>query len=82
MASEPEDEEDADDPEENSEDETARKTVRIIRLGKRCSARSPAGVVTKGCRLSWLTNSAPVYEPKCRGGGGGVGGEKQNRTPC
>jgi hypothetical protein len=33
VASEPEDEEDADDPEENSEDETARKTVRIIRLG-------------------------------------------------
>jgi hypothetical protein len=29
--------------------------------------------VTKRCRLSWLTNSALVYEPKC-GGGGGVAG--------
>jgi hypothetical protein len=28
--------------------------------------------VTKKCRLSWLTNSA-LYEPKCRGGGGGCG---------
>ncbi len=26
--------------------------------------------VTKRCRLSWLTNSALVYEPKCGGGGG------------
>jgi hypothetical protein len=33
-------------------------------------------VVTKICRLSWLTNSALVYEPKC-GGGGGVGGVNQ-----
>ena len=23
--------------------------------------------VTKRCRLSWLTNSALVYEPKCEG---------------
>ncbi len=30
--------------------------------------------VTKRCRLSWLTNSVLVYEPKCeRGGGGGAG---------
>ncbi len=29
--------------------------------------------ITKRCRLSWLTNSAPVYEPKCEGGGGGCG---------
>ncbi len=28
--------------------------------------------VTKRCRLSWPTNSALVYEPKCGGGGGGV----------
>ncbi len=28
--------------------------------------------VTEGCRLSWLTNSALVYEPKCGGEGGGV----------
>ncbi len=27
--------------------------------------------VTKTCRLSWLTNSALVYEPKRGGGGGG-----------
>ncbi len=25
--------------------------------------------VTKTCRLSWLTNSTLVYEPKCGGGG-------------
>ncbi len=29
---------------------------------------------TKRCRLSYLTNSALEYKPKCRGGGGGVGG--------
>ncbi len=29
-----------------------------------------AGGVTKRCRLSWLTSSALVYEPKGRGGGG------------
>jgi hypothetical protein len=29
--------------------------------------------VTKFCRLSWLTNSALVYEPICVGGGGGCG---------
>jgi hypothetical protein len=29
--------------------------------------------VTKRCRLSLLTNSALVYEPKCRGMGGGGG---------
>ncbi len=31
------------------------------------------GGTTKGCRLSWLTKSALVYEPKCVGGGGGGG---------
>jgi hypothetical protein len=30
--------------------------------------------VTKRCRLSWLTNSALVYYPKCEGGGGKWGG--------
>jgi hypothetical protein len=30
----------------------------------------PGKGVTKRCRLSWLTNSALVYEPKCWGGGG------------
>ncbi len=29
--------------------------------------------VTKRCRLSWLTNSALVNEPKCEGRGGVVG---------
>ncbi len=29
--------------------------------------------VTKRRRLSWLTNSALVYEPKCGGIGGGGG---------
>ncbi len=33
--------------------------------------------VTKRCRLSWLTNSALVYEPKCEGSGG-VGGVSAN----
>jgi hypothetical protein len=27
--------------------------------------------VTKICRLSWLTKSAPIYEPKSGGGGEG-----------
>jgi hypothetical protein len=30
--------------------------------------------VTKNCRLSWLTNSTLVYEPKCRGRRGVAGG--------
>jgi hypothetical protein len=34
------------------------------------SQNSPEQGVTKRCRLSWLTNSALVYEPK-RGGRGG-----------
>jgi hypothetical protein len=33
------------------------------------------------CRPSWLTNSALVYEPKCGGGGGGLGGEIQYVRP-
>jgi hypothetical protein len=35
--------------------------------------------VTKGCRLSWLTNSVLVYEPKC-GGEGGVAGSQPMGT--
>jgi hypothetical protein len=36
--------------------------------------------VTKICRLSWLTNSALVYEPKCGGmGRGGVAGSQPMR---
>jgi hypothetical protein len=34
---------------------------------------SPPGV-TKRCRLSWLTNSDLVYEPKCGGRGEGLRG--------
>jgi hypothetical protein len=37
--------------------------------------------VTKKGRLSWLTNSALVYEPKCGGGGGcGVSGVRPMGT--
>ncbi len=35
--------------------------------------------VTKICRLSWLTNSALEYEPKC-GGGGRVAGSQPMST--
>jgi hypothetical protein len=35
--------------------------------------------VTKRCRLSWLTNSVLVYEPKC-GGGVGVAGSQPMST--
>jgi hypothetical protein len=33
--------------------------------------------LTKRCRLSWLTNSALVYEPKC---GGGIAGSQSMST--
>ncbi len=38
--------------------------------------------VTKRCPLSWLTNSAIVYEPKCggMGGGGGFAGSQSMST--
>jgi hypothetical protein len=36
--------------------------------------------VKKRCRLSWLTNSALVYEHKCGGGEGGVEGSQPMRT--
>jgi hypothetical protein len=38
------------------------------------SVDCPFQGVTKRCRLPWLTNSALVYEPKCRGKRGGVAG--------
>ncbi len=39
--------------------------------------------ITKTCRLSWLTNSAPAYEPKCGGGGGcGVSANKYGSYCC
>ncbi len=40
----------------------AREKKEIVALSQR---------VTERCRLSWLTKSALVYEPKCGGGGGG-----------
>ncbi len=46
-------------------------------VGCRKGDRNSQGV-TKRCRLSWLTNSARVYEPKC--GGGGVVGSKAMST--
>ncbi len=36
--------------------------------------------VTKRCRLSWLTNSALLYEPKCGVRGGGVAGSRPIST--
>jgi hypothetical protein len=39
----------------------------------------PARESKKRCRLSWLTNSALVYEPKC-GGRGGVSGSQSMST--
>jgi hypothetical protein len=36
--------------------------------------------VSKRCRLSWLTNSALVYEPKCGGERGGVAGSQPMST--
>jgi hypothetical protein len=36
--------------------------------------------VTQRCRLSWLTNSALIYEPKC--GGGGSCGVSANECSC
>jgi len=38
--------------------------------------------VTKRCRLSWLTNSTLVYEPKCRERGGGGCGVLANEYSC
>ncbi len=38
--------------------------------------------VTKRCRLSWLTNSALMYETKCGGMGGGGCGFSANKYSC
>ncbi len=43
---------------------------RFVIMVRKNSWRVKTGV-TKRCRLSWLTNSALVYEPKCRGIGRG-----------
>jgi hypothetical protein len=44
-------------------------SIRIRKKNHREKLWNTAGV-TKRCRLSWLTNSTLVYEPKCGGGGG------------
>jgi hypothetical protein len=50
------------------------------------SSISQSQGVTKRFRLSWLTNSALVYEPKCGGlvgeGGGGICGVSANENSC
>jgi hypothetical protein len=38
--------------------------------------------VTKRCRLSWLTNSALVYEPKCGGRGVVAGSQAMSIQLC
>ncbi len=44
-----------------------------------CSSAVPCNQgVRKRCRLSWLTNSALVYEPKCGERGGGLWGLSQS----
>jgi hypothetical protein len=42
-----------------------------------CKDKTMQGT-TKRCRLSWLINSALVYEPKC--GGGGLAGSQPMST--
>jgi hypothetical protein len=60
----------------------------LARLAQRFSRNfydvcfQPGQGVTKTCRLSWLTNSALVYEPKCRGKGGGSCGVSANEYSC
>jgi hypothetical protein len=50
------------------------------RRGSTLQDRQEQGV-TKRCLLSWLTNSTPVYEPKCGGmGGGEVAGSQPMST--
>jgi hypothetical protein len=51
------------------------------KTGKKSLVPSFNQGITKRCRLSWLTNSALVYEPKCGGmGGGGVAGSQPLST--
>ncbi len=49
--------------------------VQILKM----QLRLTQGVTTKRCRLSWLTNSALAYEPKC-GGREGVAGSQPMST--
>jgi hypothetical protein len=50
-------------------------------LEKKTTVYCSQGVTTR-CRLSWLTNSALVYEPKCGGRGGGIAGVSANEYSC
>ncbi len=54
-----------------------RSFQRIIDVGNK--RERPCQGVTKRCRLSYLINSALVYEPKC-GGRGGVAGSQPMST--
>ncbi len=54
---------------------------RIFLFGNKCDLQHLRTVrktqrVTKRCRLSWRTNSALVYEPKCGRGGRVVAGSQ------
>ncbi len=45
------------------------KMLIMSRIFRTVLSKSCTRGVTKRCRLSWLTNSALVYEPTCGGGG-------------
>ncbi len=57
----------------------------LIIPGERAQLYFSQGV-TKRCHLSWFTDSALVYEPKCMGKGGGWrrggGGVSANEYSC
>jgi hypothetical protein len=56
------------------------KKIQVLLVPRFDSWPGPWGPgVTKRCRLSWLTNSALVFEPKC-GGRGGVAGSQPMST--
>ncbi len=55
----------------------------IVKLFSVCIASTPLGRgVTMICRLSWLANSALLYEPKRGGGEGGGCGVSANEYSC
>jgi hypothetical protein len=49
-------------------------------IGNNCFVRLKEQGVTKRCRLSWLTNSALVYRPKCGGRGGAVESQPMSKA--
>jgi hypothetical protein len=53
----------------------AMEVANLWRLAFPNDKRRPEQGITQRCRLSWLTNSALVYEPKCGGGGEGAGAQ-------